>query len=206
MASVVRVRGGSMDVRDRRRAGMEENPERLFVAVPLTDEARRAIDAHLRAALPDGIPGRVPPAANWHLTLRFLGASTRAQRAGVRDALAAAALGAPFTVVFGGLGAFSSPRRARVLWIGVDAGADRLRELAAVAESAARAHGYDADEKRYTPHLTLSRIQPPRDVSAQVARVPPLNLEMPVHDVVIYRSQLGGGPARYEAVERFPLG
>jgi 2'-5' RNA ligase len=38
-----------------------------------------------------------------------------------------------------------------------------------------------------------------------VARVPPLGLRMPVRELVIYRSHLGGGPARYEAVEHFPL-
>ncbi|HEX8392321.1 MAG TPA: RNA 2',3'-cyclic phosphodiesterase [Longimicrobium sp.] len=179
--------------------------ERLFVAVALTEEARAAIAAHLRASLPGGVPGRVPPAANWHLTMRFLGAASRAERNTVRGALAAADLGPAFDLVFGGLGAFPNPRRARVLWLGVDEGADRLRDLAATAESAARSAGFAPEEKRFTPHLTLSRMQPARPVADEVARVPPLGLRMPVRELVIYRSHLGGGPARYEAVEHFAL-
>ena len=178
---------------------------RLFVAVPLTDEARRRVQVHLRAAAPDGVPGRPVPADNWHLTLRFLGASTSAQRGGMARALAAAELGGAFALRFGGLGAFPRPRSARVLWMGITEGVERLQELARVAEQAARENGYDPEEKPYRPHLTLSRIQPNRDVARVIESVPPLELEMPVRDVVIYQSHLGGGPARYEAVERFPL-
>ncbi|HEY7770673.1 RNA 2',3'-cyclic phosphodiesterase [Longimicrobium sp.] len=178
---------------------------RLFVAVPMTDEARRAVQAHLRTAAPEGLPGRAVAADNWHLTLRFLGASTPAQRRGMADALAAAELGSAFAIRFGGLGAFPRPRSARVVWMGITEGVVRLQELAHIAEQAARTHGYAAEEKPYRPHLTLSRIQPNRDVSRLVESVPALELEMPVREIVIYQSHLGGGPARYEAVERFPL-
>ncbi len=184
----------------------DANPAgRLFIGVPLTEEARRAIDAHLRAALPDGIPGRAVPAANWHLTLRFLGATRADQLAAVVRHLRDAELGTSFTVGFGALGAFSRPRSARVLWIGLTDGVERMKGLAATAAEAARVAGFAPEEKPFRPHLTLSRIQPPRDVTGAVQRVPPLDLRMPVEEVVVFRSHLGGGPARYEAVERFAL-
>lgn len=179
---------------------------RLFIGVPLTDGARREIEARLRDALPDGVPGRAVPAANWHLTLRFLGATRADQLATVRDRLRAADLGAAFEARFGGLGAFSRPRSARVLWIATTEGADRLRDLARIAEDAARAAGFAPESKSYRPHLTLSRIQPPRDVTRAIERVPPLDVGMRVGEIVIFRSHLGGRPARYEAIERFPLG
>ncbi|HEX6039463.1 RNA 2',3'-cyclic phosphodiesterase [Longimicrobium sp.] len=113
--------------------------------------------------------------------------------------------GAAFGVRFGGMGAFSRPRSARVLWIAVTEGADRLRDLARIAEDAARAAGFAPEGKRYTPHLTLSRIQPPRDVTDTTARVPSVDVEMPVRELVVFRSHLGGGPARYEAIERVVL-
>jgi 2'-5' RNA ligase len=179
---------------------------RLFIGVPLTEAAREAIDTHLRAALPDGLPGRAVSAANWHLTLRFLGATRAEQLAAVVRHLRGAEPGGSFEVGFGGLGAFPRPRSARVLWIGLTEGVERMRDLARVAEAAARAAGFGAEEKSFKPHLTLSRIQPPRDVTGAIRRVPPLDLRMPVREVVVFRSHLGGGPARYEAVERFALG
>jgi 2'-5' RNA ligase len=179
---------------------------RLFIGVPLTDEARREIDARLRSALPDGLPGRAVPVANWHLTLRFLGATRADQLAIVREHLRSAELGAATDVRFGEMGAFSRPRSARVLWVAVTEGAERLRDLARIAEDAARAAGFAPEQKSWKPHLTLSRIQPPRDVTGVIDRVPPLEVGMRVADVVLFRSHLGGGPARYEAVERFALG
>lgn len=208
--------GGERDTGDERRVTGErgqgtagngtESAGRLFIGVPLTDGARREIDTRLRRALPEGVPGRAVPAASWHLTLRFLGATGADQLATVRAGLWAADRGGAFRVRFGGMGAFPRPRSARVLWIGVTEGTEGLRALARVAEDAARAAGFAPEGKRYTPHLTLSRIHPPRDVSAAVARVPPVDVEMPVGEIVVFRSHLGGGPARYEPVERIPLG
>jgi RNA 2',3'-cyclic 3'-phosphodiesterase len=179
---------------------------RLFIGVALAEDARREIEARLRRALPDGVPGRAVPAANWHLTLRFLGATRADQLATLRDRLRAADLGDAFGVRFGGPGAFSRPRSARVMWIAVTEGADRLRELARMAEDAARAAGFAPEEKPYRPHLTISRLQPPRDVTRALERMPPLDVEMRVGEVIVFRSHLGGGPARYEPVERFALG
>lgn len=188
---------------------MKNDPDsagRLFIGVPLTEQARKAIEAHLRSALADGVPGRAVPPANWHLTLRFLGATRADQFAAVVRHLRDADLGGAFVAGFGGLGAFSRPRSARVLWIGLTEGVERMQGLARMAEDAARAAGFAPEEKSFKPHLTLSRIQPPRDVTAAMQRVPPLDLRMPVDQVVVFRSHLGGGPARYQAVERFALG
>ena len=183
-----------------------ETAGRLFIGVPMAEEARRAVEAHLRRTMPDGVPGRPVPAASWHLTLRFLGAARAEQLATVARHLSAAELGAAFDAGFGGLGAFPRARTARVLWIGLTEGVERLMALARIAEDAARAAGFAPEEKAFKPHLTLSRIQPPRDVTRAIGHVPPLDLRMRVEEVVVFRSHLGGGPARYEAVERFGLG
>jgi 2'-5' RNA ligase len=52
-----------------------EKPERLFIGVALSDEARRAI----ALSLPKILPGKPVSPENWHFTLRFLG-STRADQ------------------------------------------------------------------------------------------------------------------------------
>jgi hypothetical protein len=79
--------------------------------------------------------------------------------------------GPAFALGFGRLGAFPKPRRATVLWVGVEEGAREIRALAAEVEAAARRAGFAAEEKAFSPHLTLSRIQPPQDVSSLIERV-----------------------------------
>ena len=89
--------------------GPESASERLFVAVPLTEQARQEIVARLPV-----LPGRLVPPQNWHFTLRFLGDTDPATRdrliAGLRDA----DLGSKFSISFGGLGAFPRANRARM--------------------------------------------------------------------------------------------
>ena len=44
--------------------------------------------------------------------------------------------------------------------VGVEGGGDELGTLAAAAEEAAQAVGYEPEDRPYHPHLTLSRIRP----------------------------------------------
>ena len=179
---------------------------RLFLAAPLTDGPRAAIRAGLGAALPAGVPGRAVPPDSWHLTLRFLGETAPERAARVADALRAVDLGARFEIEFAGLGAFPRASRAAVLWVGIGAGAAELGALAAKVEEAARRAGFPAEQRPFSAHLTISRIRPPENVTPVLDRWTAPPIAMPVDEVVLYRSHLGGGPARYEAVDRFPLG
>jgi len=184
-----------------RGAGSQER-ERLFIGVPLTDEARRGIEK----SLPKKLPGKPVPAENWHFTLRFLGSTETDAREKIVERLQAATCGAPFRVRFSELGAFPNPGRARILWLGVDEGADRLIQLAAIAEGVARSVGFAAEARAFKPHLTLSRIEPPVSVKTLLGSKPRLETRMIVDSVILYRSRLGGGPARYEEIVRIALG
>jgi RNA 2',3'-cyclic 3'-phosphodiesterase len=177
-------------------------PERLFIGVPLTEDARRAI----ATALPKTLPGKPVPPENWHFTLRFLGSTSAEARDQIVVRLGAAACGSPFSIRFSELGAFPNPKRARILWVGIDDGADRFMQLAAIAEGTARSVGLAAETKQFKPHLTLSRIDPPVAVATLLGSRPRFEIRMTVDSLVLYRSQLGGGPARYEELVRIRLG
>lgn len=179
--------------------------DRLFVAVPLTESVGGELEAQLGRSFPAGLPGREVPAANWHLTLKFLGATPAAAAAQVRGELAAGGMGRPFTITLGALGAFPDPRRARIVWVGVTSGAPSLVRLAYAVGDRLERVGIAADARRYSPHLTLSRLREVTDLRAALGSAAPPRVELPVTEVVLYRSHLGGGPPRYEVVERFPL-
>ena len=175
--------------------------ERLFIGVPLTEEVRRAIEK----SLPGNLPGKLVPPENWHFTLRFLGPTESDARDRIIERIESAACGGSFRIRFNELGAFPSPRRARILWIGIDEGAERMIQLAAIAEGVARSVGFAAETKPFRPHLTLSRIDPPASVSTLISSKPRFGATMIADSLVLYRSNLGGGPARYEDVARFAL-
>jgi 2'-5' RNA ligase len=176
-------------------------PERLFIGVPVTPAARTKIER----ALPKNLPGKLVAPDKWHFTLRFLGRTARETREDIIARLSAVKLGPKFQLQFGELGAFPNARRARILWLGVTRGGERLSDLAAIAEETARNAGFAPEGKRFRPHLTLSRIDPPQNIVPLLAQKHHCNVEMTVAELILYRSQLGGGPARYVEVARFEL-
>lgn len=180
----------------------EEKKERLFIGVPLADDVRREI----AKSLPKGLPGKVVPIENWHFTLRFLGSTAADVRDQIIQRLKFASCGVAFTIRFSELGAFPSAGHARVLWLGIDEGVGRMKQLAAIAEAAARGAGFAAETREYTPHLTLSRLDPPTQVKTLLASKMRFGQRMIVDSVILYRSRLGGGPARYEQIVTIPLG
>src|SRR4051794_15270509 len=104
----------------------EPKPERLFIGVPVTDDARNEI---LRR-LPRNLPGKPVVPDNWHFTLRFLGATHEEVREKLIADLSPARSMPRFQIRFGALGSFPSARRARILWLGVQSGAEKLSTLA----------------------------------------------------------------------------
>jgi RNA 2',3'-cyclic 3'-phosphodiesterase len=181
----------------------EASTRRLFVGIALGEATRDALRAYL-AALGGALPGRAVPPANWHLTLRFLGATDAERRRRVADELRRIEA-APFDLAFTGLGAFPRAGRAKVLWIGVGTGGDELRALASSVEAAAVRAGFAPEPKPFSPHLTLARIRPSADLRPLVEGAAPFGGWMRVDEFVLFRSHLGGGAPRYERTLTVPL-
>ncbi len=134
---------------------------RAFVAIVPPDDVLDDV-ARVVASLDGGVPGaRWTRREQWHLTLQFLG--NRADLDASAHALAGlVARSEP--VQLGGLGAFSSPRRARVVWIGARDGAAWLQRLATDVAARLAPTGFVAEARDYHPHVTLARLARPGDV------------------------------------------
>lgn len=188
---------------------------RLFFAVPVPADARARIGElidRVQQSVGDGTARiRWVHLDGLHLTLRFLGPTADDRRGPLEagaDALAGA--DAPFEVVLGGGGAFPSLARPRSLWVGVATGADRLARLADGLTAAAADCGLFLDTRPFTPHLTIARTDGLRlgPVAAHALQeaAEGLDARFTVDRVVLFRSLLGGGPARYEPLHEARLG
>jgi 2'-5' RNA ligase len=187
---------------------MREDPEgrqRLFVGIGVPEAVHPALEEYLRATFGERLPGRAVPPRNWHLTLRFLGATTAAAREHFVHELGGLAAPPRFRVSLATPGAFPSARRARVLWVGVGDGAEALRRLAGEIEGAARRAGFPPETQAYTPHLTLSRIQPPADLRPSLSAAALAGIDFPATAFALYRSVPGAGPPRYDELQVFAL-
>jgi 2'-5' RNA ligase len=188
---------------------------RLFYAVPVPAEARARVGElieHVQMGVGDGTARiRWVRVEGLHLTLRFLGATPAARRPALEaaaDAVAGAA--APFEVGLSGGGAFPNLSRPRSLWIGVATGADRLATLADELSHASLEEGQHLETRAFAAHLTIGRTDGVRlgPVAARslAAAASEMDVRFTADRVVLFRSQLGGGPARYEALHEARLG
>jgi 2'-5' RNA ligase len=180
---------------------------RLFTAVDvpsaILDELDRTIDPHRGRV--EG--ARWAPAANQHLTLKFLGAVQSERLPDVLGACADAgeAVG-PSDVSVVGLGAFPTVRKARVLWAGIEDADGTLRKLATALDDALGPLGFESEKRRYTPHLTLARLRTPGDMRAIIGQVEFRSEAFRVERFHLYRSRLSPKGARYEVMDTFVLG
>jgi 2'-5' RNA ligase len=127
----------------------------------------------------------------------------------VRAALDRAVAGTvPFTVTVAELGAFPSPGRARVIWAGITDGAAELTRLAGRVDRELAAIAFPADDRPFSPHVTLGRVREPRRqprlADALAPRAAPFGA-VAVDRLCLMRSQLSPRGARYSelSVHRF---
>ena len=137
-----------------------------------------------------------------HLTVRFLGWV----EPGPLDALARALRALtvePYRISLGGLGTFGRGSAVRVVWLGLEEGADGLTRMASEVEALSRAAGFEPEARPYHPHLTLARSRQRRGERLPELPPPP---ELPSWQVTgfrLYRSRLGPGGATYSVLEEF---
>lgn len=178
---------------------------RAFLGLPVPDAQRNRLEAYLAACAAAAPDFRWTPAANLHLTMRFIGAVELSVVNGIAGRLDELGLPA-FDVELGELGTFKRGRLVRVAWLQLLAGAEQARELAAQAEVECVAAGLEPAGRPLQPHLTIARARP-RDGSILPAlpsippRLPPWRAE----ELILYRSHLGRGGSVYEPLRRIRL-
>jgi 2'-5' RNA ligase len=179
---------------------------RSFIAIEMPAEVQDAMDkstAKLKKALARPLVRWAPP-HNVHLTLKFLGDVSAANLELLAQALKVEAeQNAGFSLSIGGLGVFPNPRRPRVVWIGIEAPA-ALQALQRSIEAAAAGLGYAPENRPFSPHLTIGRVNQNASASEvqqiraslEQTRVGALGI-VSVEAVQIFKSDLQPGGAVY---------
>jgi len=185
---------------------------RLFVAIQLPDTETALLSGlceNLRARLRARL--RWVPEDHLHLTLVFLGHVARDNFARLFRALQIAAGQIdPFEIGLSGGGWFPPRRPARVLWVGVEPAVAVKRLHDAVRRNLESTGVAVPDRRAYDPHVTLARSRPPVSLSAmggvsdllESVRGQPFGVD----EMTLFESHTERTGARYEVLERFPLG
>jgi 2'-5' RNA ligase len=192
-----------------RSARPEAKPLRLFIAVDVPEAVKAGL-ADAVAPFRERIPGaRWTRPSGWHVTLKVLGSTWPRLVDEVHEAVATVARAAgPFESQLTDVGAFPSARRARVIWAGLADPEARFARLVSDLDETLVEH-FDPEKRAFTPHLTLARLTPPRDLGEFVPELPGMSVgseRFAVDGLVLYRSHLSPKGATYEPLLAAPLG
>lgn len=142
-------------------------------------------------------PGR-PFSANPHITLFFI---PRAQDIEKYAAALRGVKAGAFELSLTALGTFAN----RVLWAGADGGAPLERLQSEIAKKM-EALGEPAENRRFTPHITLARLKAPLSPREKAAvRNIKLDCRWLADEFCLYESILHPGQAEHIVVENYRL-
>ena len=153
---------------------------RLFIAIPLGAEMRRAVLGVQEEFRRRGVRGHFTKPENLHLTLAFIGEYPDADA--VLDVLSAVPL-RPFGLRLSGIGAFGD-----LWWAGMER-CEALESYARALRRALAAADIPFDRKRFSPHVTLARRVVPGPGGMPGVAVPPA--AMTVERAALMRSDRG---------------
>jgi 2'-5' RNA ligase len=184
---------------------------RLFLAVNLSLATTRKV-ADAVAKLQRAAEARPElraawvPAANLHVTLKFLG-WTRAEVVDpIRDKLRECVQGKKgFEVTARGAGGFPNAQHARVLWVGVQDPSGALGKLATELEARMETLGFSREARAFHPHVTIARVKEGRteDLVSPFAQSD-FGSSL-IRDVILYESVMKSKGSEYTALCRVPL-
>ncbi len=128
---------------------------RLFIALDLPEQIKNEIKR-----ICFGLPGvRWVAIDQLHLTMRFIGEVDDSMFYNIRAGLSRVKF-PELTLTLKGCGFFPPRKKPRVLWIGISVN-DEIFQLRHKIEKIVRETGLEPERRKFSPHITLARLQSP---------------------------------------------
>jgi RNA 2',3'-cyclic 3'-phosphodiesterase len=186
---------------------------RLFVALQIPDSIRNDYAAliddlrHLDSKASPKKPKWVRP-ENLHVTLKFIGHTDPAKLNSIRAALAKVRSPQEVQLHFRNIGFFPNAKRPRVVWGGMEA-SENLATLALSVDQQIATVGFPAEERAFTPHLTLARLDLPgiaQELRAAIEKHATRDFgELHTNEFDLIESRLKPSGAEYTTLQSFPF-
>lgn len=168
---------------------------RLFVAIPLPDEAKIALRRSVGALEARWTAGRILAPEGYHVTLAFLGEQPEEGLAKIMAAMDRCRCPA-FPAVVGEFGLFSQ-RGGHVLWRSV--WSPELEKAQGQLSRELERAGFALESRPFLPHVTLARrVGLPSELLPEFLSAGVERFRIPVEGMALMRSQLSPQGASYQ--------
>ena len=179
---------------------------RVFIAVELPDDIRKALGDVQRQLQPLTDTARWVSPDSIHITLKFIG-EVPDKRIEDIDAALTGLTWKPFTVTVHGVGFFPGTRSPRVFWAGMEA--PTMQGLAEQLDTRMERLGFEKEKRAFRSHITLARARDTRIESALVTGA----AEYEEHDfgsftvdrMFLFKSTLKPSGAVYDKLKEYLL-
>ncbi|MGH9667958.1 MAG: RNA 2',3'-cyclic phosphodiesterase [Bryobacteraceae bacterium] len=180
---------------------------RLFVGIGLPEAVSDALFALLTRLRP-AASVKWSPIGNLHITTKLIGEWPEDRLEEMTAALQGVErLSEPLAIEVRGLGWFPNPHHPRVFWAGVHSAG--LAGLAQATDRQTTQLGAPAEERAYSPHLTLARIKDPVPLAPLRQAVASLDStefgRFTASAFSLYHSKTGSSGAVYIRLAEFSL-
>ena len=177
---------------------------RAFFGLPLPDPHRDALDLYRDECVRVAPDFRWTPAANLHVTIRFLGHVEEDVAFGIASRVGASGPDG-FACGLGETGTFRRGRLARVVWIGLSEGEQDAGRLAALVEAECVRAGLEPETRPFRAHITVARAKPRDGAPLPELPRPPAVEPWRASRLLLYQSRLGRSGSIYEPLRTIPL-
>ena len=183
---------------------------RAFAAIELPRPIRQAVSELSRRLARTGADVKWVELENLHVTLRFFGEISEAQRRELEHHLSATATAIPcFRLQVGTIGAFPSVMAARVIWVGLAQGCEQMQRLAAELDRVLAQAGWLREDRPFSAHVTIGRVRSPKGRSRLAEQLRAAEWTPPepfdVDHMTLFRSELTSAGAIYTPLASFPF-
>ena len=182
---------------------------RTFLAVEVSPPIHAALVALKRELAEAGAAVRWVRDDGLHATVKFLGGVPEETLPVLRQTLLdAVGSTPPLDTRVGGLGMFPSPKRPRVIWVGLEC--QPLTACAAAVDAALAPLGFAAENRPYHAHVTLGRVKDLQGWTPLAAALDAHRADefgsCAIGELVAFRSDLRRDGAVYTKLWTIPFG
>ena len=167
---------------------------RSFIAVKISSAQRNKIAELIRDFRRRDTQVKWVRPENLHVTLKFLGEVDEKILPDLYNSLEKSLTNDQiFDFNLKALGCFPNVRRPRVIWVGIDRGANNLKALAAKVDNAMAEFGFEREKRGFSPHLTIGRVRDPQGVELVTGQFEKIRFETEpclIDEVVFFQSIL----------------
>jgi 2'-5' RNA ligase len=136
---------------------------RSFIAVKISSDQREKISKLIGELKKSETDVKWVKPENLHVTLKFLGDVDEKALPEIFDSLEKSLTNdTSFQFNLKAIGTFPNIRRPRVIWVGIDNGADSLKALAKKIDETMLGFGFAREKRGFSPHLTIGRVKSTR--------------------------------------------